>query len=524
MRRAALITRILAVTLALQLRQGAPEHRPDPLEGLASHQRAYCESPARRKVVTGGRRSGKTEAVVADLVATAIKGGECLYVSLTAKLAKRTIWKRLKARLRRLRQDFASNESTLVVELPNGGSVTLGGADDKEAIERYRGPSYALVVVDECGSQNPTVLKALVDDVLRPALMDHEGRLTLAGTPGPTLGGYWFEQAGPDELRKSKSPIWRWTIHGNPLFVGRVDAELQAVLDENEWTSEHPSYQREYLGIWAQDDGALVYPYRAERNGLERLPSRTERGRGLKAEEWRRVIAIDVGTTAKAMAIVVWAAHPGLPDDYLVHAEAHTGMLSGHLAERVRQLLELYPGAAVVMDAGGMGKAHALELAQRFALQIEPAEKREKASAIRLMRDRVLAGRVQLLNLPTLDGVRDEWSVLGWDDKHEPHHPSQADHYSAAALYGLRRLRNCRHDAASNRAKPAPGSEQALQEAMEREADDIERKRRRPGVEWAHRLRLLVGGLVWEDAPRLAQRLVDRLAPRVEAHRLALAA
>jgi len=426
---------VLALELALEERGAAG--LPDPYTGLTQAQAAYCRDPGRRKVLTGGRRSGKTEAVVADLCATASGGGDCVYISLTRRLAKKTVWKRLKKRLALLGVRVEPNESELRLELPSGGSIELGGADDKEAIERYRGLAYALVVIDECGAHPSELLRALVGDVLRPALMDHAGRLVLAGTPSRVLSGYWAEQAGPQ--RTSKAPRWAWTIHDNPLFAGRVDTELAAVREENAWDEKSVSYRREYLGEWVQDDSVLCYPYDPIRNGVAALPDRSPRGVRLHGKRWRHVLGVDVGTVKDAVAIVVLASHPNLPDDYLVHAEQHDGMLVDTLISRIRGLLRRYPHAQVVLDDSGFGGQHGLEL-QNASLPLFSAKKTAKASAIRILHDRVLGGRFKLLTIPALDCVRKEWAALGWDDDHLQHHPEQKDHLSDAILYALREL------------------------------------------------------------------------------------
>lgn len=441
MRRAAIL-----LAAALTLLAGEPDRKPsaarvDPYADLTQAQRECCESPARRKIVTGSRRSGKTHALVARLVRGLLDGKECLYVSLTRKLAKRTIWKRLKALVTRLVGEAAKvNESELSITLGEG-TIELGGADDAEAIERYRGPSYGLVIIDECGSQPRKLLTALVTDVLRPTLMDNAGELVLAGTPSPVLEGYWFEQAAPDGMRTSTAPRWEWTIYDNPIFAGRADAELAAVREEHGWDESSISYRREYLGHWVRDESLLVYPYSAERNGIAELPQRTARGYPVSPSRWRHVIGVDVGTTQDAMAIVVMCSHPALTGEYIVHAEAHTGMLTDHLVARLQVLLLRFPRAQIALDSGGMGAAHALEVAAA-GLPIVAAKKTEKASAIRVLHDRVIGGRIKLLTVPSLDGLRKEWGRLGWDDDHLQHHPDQADHYSDATLYALRELRH----------------------------------------------------------------------------------
>lgn len=474
---------LIALLALLQLAQMRTAARStavevDLLEGLTAGQLEYVASDADRRVLTGGRRSGKTEAIVVEMVAIAAKGGRALYLSLTRLLAEETIWDRLLARLDAVGIAYRVNLTKLRIKLVSGGLIQLGGTHTSADIDKHRGMAWNLVAVDECGAQPSELLRYLVEASIGPTLLDHEGRLTLLGTPSPLLSGFWADQAGL--TRVSDCPRWEWTIYDNPFFAGREDRVLAAIRHVNAWSEDSITYRREYLGRWVQDAGVLVYPFELARNGLDRLPQVTPSGYPVPPDGWRFVIAVDVGTTLNAMAIVVWAAHLALPDEYIVHAEAHTKMLMGALKDRLRILGDRYPHAQKVLDAGGMGAAHALELTGHFAMHIIPAEKREKPSAIRVMRDRVLAGRVKVLNFPALDGLREEWGRLGWDKDHLQHHPSQADHYSDASLYGLRNLRNWRTDESDAKPAPAPGSAEemaAVEAEMERaETEAVERQ------------------------------------------------
>lgn len=461
-----LTRKLLAGLLALQVLVGrreqaeAQERARELFAGAADYQREYLEDPAERRVVTGTRRCGKTEAFVYELVAVAALGGRALYLSLTRLLAEETIWDRLIERLEQLGYrdgvDFATNRTKLSIRLAGGGLIKLGGCKDRREIDKHRGKAWKLVIVDECQSQPSALLKYLVEDSIGPTLADFDGRLTLGGTPAPVLTGYWCEQAGPKLLRTASCQRFEWAIDHNPFFAGRVERVLLRVLEENGWSPDSITYRREWRGEWVQDESFLCYPYSAARNGIDKLPDRSPRGVRLDGRRWRHVISIDCGTTEEAMAITVLASHEKLPDDYVIHAEAHTKMGVDALVARVRALLRRYPHAVVVIDAGGMGAAHALELGNA-GIAFIAASKTAKASAIRVLHDRVLAGRVKLLNIPALDGVRKEWAALGWDEDHLLHHPEQADHYSDTILYGLRELHHWRTKDDLERPQHDPG-------------------------------------------------------------------
>src|SRR6185295_7193487 len=68
------------------------------------------------------------------------------------------------------------NESELRIDFPNGGRFRLYGADNPDAL---RGLYLDDCALDEFADMRPRFLP----EVIRPALSDRKGRLTLIGTP-----------------------------------------------------------------------------------------------------------------------------------------------------------------------------------------------------------------------------------------------------------------------------------------------------------------------------------------------------
>ena len=98
------------------------------------------------------------------------------------------------------------------------------GAETTSEIEKLRGGAYHGVIVDECKSFNPIVLSELVEDVIRPALADHNGKLILIGTPGRDLRGIFYEAT------QQPSPL---NVAGRPTN-SRYGSGIEA-----EWSSHH---------------------------------------------------------------------------------------------------------------------------------------------------------------------------------------------------------------------------------------------------------------------------------------------
>jgi hypothetical protein len=158
---------------------------------------------------------------------------------------------------------------------------------------------------------------------------------------------------------------------------------LAELRERRNWTEDHPTYIREYLGQWVDDQDALVFKYNAERNGLEALPP---------AAEMTYVIGVDLGfEDADAIAVLGWTQHD--PTVYLVeeYTQAKQGMtpLMDQLQKRVQQ----YRPIRVVMDLGSIGKKAVEDFRPRFAIQLEAADKFRKFEHIEVLNDAMRAGK-----------------------------------------------------------------------------------------------------------------------------------
>ena len=133
-----------------------------------------CDS--RFRVLAAGRRFGKTYLGCTELCRAAWgKDRLAWYVAPTYKQGKRVAWNPLKQMTRPF---WASppNETDLRIELTNGGTIALRGADNYDAL---RGDGLDFVVLDEYASMAP----AAWTEVLRPALADKQGEALFIGTP-----------------------------------------------------------------------------------------------------------------------------------------------------------------------------------------------------------------------------------------------------------------------------------------------------------------------------------------------------
>jgi hypothetical protein len=143
---------------------------------LREKQMLVYNFPARFRVVVAGRRFGKTQLALAEMLRAASAHGRFVwYVGPSYPQAKRIVWDRLKD-FTRLHWEGRPSETDLSVQLDTGSTIAIRGADRPDSL---RGNSLDFVVLDEFASMRPETWS----EVIRPALSDREGRALFLGTP-----------------------------------------------------------------------------------------------------------------------------------------------------------------------------------------------------------------------------------------------------------------------------------------------------------------------------------------------------
>lgn len=170
----------------------------------------FHETQKRWSIVIAHRRAGKTMAKVNRLIRTALTCTKpeprAAYIAPLLKQAKDVAWTYLK-RFGLVIPGAEANESELRVDFPNGGRVRLYGADNPDGM---RGIYLDDCALDEYADMRPSVLP----EIIRPALSDRRGSLTIGGTPKGhnDLHKLWQQAQGDDEwftleLRASKTGL-----------------------------------------------------------------------------------------------------------------------------------------------------------------------------------------------------------------------------------------------------------------------------------------------------------------------------
>lgn len=219
---------------------------------LSNTQQQVADSKKRFKLVTAGRRWGKTFLSIREIAYQAREPNKLIwYVTSSYRAAKMIVWKELKNRLLDLRWVLKINESELSVSLKNGSLICLKGAENAQQL---RGVSLSYVVIDEAAQVHPDVWT----EVIRPALADQMGGALFITTP---LGrGNWiYDLYGQARQMPELWDAFQFTT-AEGGFV--TQAEIEAAKTD---MSER-QFRQEFLATWEDAASRVAWAFDRDYN------------------------------------------------------------------------------------------------------------------------------------------------------------------------------------------------------------------------------------------------------------------
>lgn len=368
---------------------------------LFDKQLEFVLDPAPFKLAVTTRRAGKSISCVADLTHTALDTANCvvLYITLSRKNAKRLVWPEFKKLNTIFQLGGVINESDLSITYPNGSVLYVLGASDRGSIEDFRGLAVKKAYLDESQSF-PSYIEQLINDVLGPALMDHDGQLILIGTPSPIPSGYFYDLTKNDNWSHHK-----WSFFDNSklpfLKSGKSHQDmLDRELKRRGVTVNDPSIQREWFGNWIVDENSLVYRYKAATNDYTVLPEGV----------WTYILGVDLGfNDADALAVLAYSETS--PNTYLLEEVVNKRQDLTALCGHIDKLIQKYDISKIIVDTGGLGRKITEEISKRYQIPMLPAEKSRKNEFIELMNDALRTGKLKIKagSLFSQDAMKVEW-------------------------------------------------------------------------------------------------------------------
>lgn len=389
-----------------------PREKFDPALLCYPEQLAYVSSKSKRKVLRKTRRAGGTVALAVSYLkeARVAPFANQLYVTSTLKNAKRLVWPTLKKLNAKYNLGGVANETEAFMRfpsLPNEPIIYLGGAKDKDEIEKIRGYEGGIkrASIDEVQAIRASILTTLVDDVIEPSLFDYDGSLDMVGTPGAVSAGYFYDVDVGDA--KAGWDHFFLDLRRNPYLVQKSGKPAEQILAElrerRKWTETNPTYLREYCGQWVTDADALALHYDKARNACE--------WQDAPVPGWRYLLVFDIGyDDADAIAVLGWAPHERklrLVKEKITRKQGIT-----ELGNQLRELYGVFKPWNVIGDLGALGKKIGEELKNRWLLPVEAADKNRKAEHVGLLDDALLTGSF----LAPPDSVfAEDCAIVQWD-------------------------------------------------------------------------------------------------------------
>tara|TARA_R100000808_G_C2155477_1_gene168149 strand:+ start:11717 stop:13171 length:1455 start_codon:yes stop_codon:yes gene_type:complete len=383
----------------------------------------FINDKSKLKTALCSRRAGKTHSAAVYLLKEALENpdSECAYIALTRINAKRVMWPKLKQLDRQYSMNINFNNSELTAYLPNGSVIYLTGANDQADIDKLRGSAFVLIIIDECASFGPH-MDELVEEVLEPTLVDHDGTMCLIGTPNAACTGIFYRATTDPDSDYSNH---HWTLLENP-HIPHAQDWLDKRMKRRNWDNEHPVYLREWRGRWIRSADSLVYKFNETINLYDSLP--------VLDYDFEYILGVDLGFN-DATAFTICAFNRYLPTLYLVYEMKKVGMIPAEIADHIKHLSNSHKFVRIVMDTGGLGKSIAEEFRIRYNIPVHAASKHDKFSYIELLNSDLRSGFVKV---PPDSSIIDEWNLLQWSENQKTEDKRFENHLCDAFLYAWR--------------------------------------------------------------------------------------
>ena len=198
-------------------------------------------SPARFKVLTCGRRWGKSELGIIDILRAAhMEHKRCWWVAPTYKMADQ-IWRDLKKSVKHL-AGIEISASERRIDLPKGGMIAIRST---YLPDNLRGEGLDFVVLDEAARMSAYIWH----DIIRPMLATTRGAARLLSTP---KGRNWFWERHREGL-DPQNDEWQ-AFQFTTAQSGLVHPDELGSIRQD--TAEHV-WETEYEAKFAEDRGAV---------------------------------------------------------------------------------------------------------------------------------------------------------------------------------------------------------------------------------------------------------------------------
>lgn len=330
---------------------------------------------------------------------------------------------------------------------PSGAVLQFGYCDSEADLARYKSAEFAFIGIDEL-TEWPEKWYQFLFSRLRKARTGPLAAVPLrmrSATNPDGIGSQWVRR----RFGIPEGEVIAKTIQATPqrAFVpSRL--EDNPALDAESYElalAQLDPVKRMQLreGRWVRDAGGLVYKYDPGINGILKLPTLEF-----------KLLAMDFGVTnACSFNVLGWLAHD--PATYVATSFKKEGLSPSDASEIALELIRTEKPVQVIGDVGGLGKAFAKEMTERYAIPVEAADKQNKRGYIALINGDLTHGRLKVYT-PACGDLIAEYAELPWNKDATAEAAGFPNHCSDGVLYGWRASRA--FTAKPREDKPKPGT------------------------------------------------------------------
>lgn len=337
-------------------------------------QAEIIDSTARFRVLACGRRFGKTELVIYEIMHDAIRGKRVAYFAPSYKMMSE-VWRELKWRLRNVLTHVNQNEGYM--RLVTGGLIDFWSLQTSTA-ESVRGRKYHKIAVDEAAMI--PILEIIWNEVAQPLLVDYEGGALFCSTPKGRNFFYSLYALGLDPTQPDWA-CWNFPTVANP-YIKPPEVERA-----RRNTAER-SFRQEYLAEFVDDAGAVF-------RGVGAVSILQPQAGPLASE--RYVLGVDWGRDIDFTVISV------LESTRLrqVHVERFNQIGWSLQRGRLQKLVDHWQPWLILAEANSIGGPN-IEALQQEGLPVQPytVTSANKAPLIEGLALKIERGEIVLLDDP----------------------------------------------------------------------------------------------------------------------------
>jgi phage FluMu gp28-like protein len=296
------------------------------MNGPHAAQATIMQDTTRFRVVSAGRRFGKSKLGVAEcLKVAAEEGGRAWWLAPIYKMTN-VGWRPLTQMARKIPGSIVSL-SERTITFPGGGEVAVRSADNPNSL---RGEGLDFVIIDEAAFVDPDVWPSAI----RPALSDRQGRALFISTP---KGRNWFwEIYRRGVAHEDGWAAFTFPTSSNPYIP---QAEIEAA------KADLPDiiYRQEYLAEFVDMEGA-VFRRIQEAATLEAIDG---------PEEGRQYIAaVDPAASVDYTVVTIW----DVAAKTCVHMDRFNRVDYTVLGDRLHAVYNLFSCQTITIEVNGIGQ------------------------------------------------------------------------------------------------------------------------------------------------------------------------